>query len=59
MWTDKHYPVRTFEQLCLCLIPEAALRFPGKLSPNPPQTVTSVAGVNKYHTCEKCGINIV
>lgn len=38
---------------------EAALRFPGKLSPNPPQTVTSVAGVNKYHTCEKCGTNIV
>ncbi|XP_053092346.1 PDZ and LIM domain protein 2 isoform X1 [Pangasianodon hypophthalmus] len=38
---------------------EAALRFPGKLSPNPPKPISSVAGVQKYHTCEKCGNNIV
>ncbi|KAG9270402.1 PDZ and LIM domain protein 2 [Astyanax mexicanus] len=40
---------------------EAALRFPGKLSPSPPKPVvsSSVAGVQKYHTCEKCGTNIV
>ncbi|KAI5094759.1 PDZ and LIM domain protein 2 [Silurus meridionalis] len=38
---------------------EAALMFPGKLSPNPPKPVSSVAGVQKYHTCEKCGNNIV
>ncbi|XP_024131993.1 PDZ and LIM domain protein 2 isoform X2 [Oryzias melastigma] len=33
---------------------EAALRFPGKLSPNPPKP----GGVSKYHTCEKCGTSI-
>ncbi|KAK3540206.1 hypothetical protein QTP70_028399 [Hemibagrus guttatus] len=38
---------------------EAALMFPGKLSPTPAKPVTSVAGVQKYHTCEKCGNNIV
>uniref|UniRef100_A0A3P8T5Z9 PDZ and LIM domain protein 2 n=1 Tax=Amphiprion percula TaxID=161767 RepID=A0A3P8T5Z9_AMPPE len=38
---------------------EAALRFPGKLSPNVPKPSTAVAGVGKYHTCEKCGTNIV
>lgn len=38
---------------------EAALRFPGKLSPNVPKPSTAVAGVSKYHTCEKCGTNIV
>ncbi|XP_014892698.1 PDZ and LIM domain protein 2 [Poecilia latipinna] len=38
---------------------EAALRFPGKLSPNPPKQSTSVAGVSKHHTCEKCGTSIV
>ncbi|XP_063050913.1 PDZ and LIM domain protein 2 [Engraulis encrasicolus] len=48
---------------------EAAIRFPGKLSPSPPKptpTITttsppssSVAGVSKYHTCEKCGTSIV
>ncbi|XP_017323937.1 PDZ and LIM domain protein 2 [Ictalurus punctatus] len=38
---------------------EAALRFPGKLSPNPPKPVSPVAGVQKYHICEKCGNNIV
>ncbi|XP_026199521.1 PDZ and LIM domain protein 2 [Anabas testudineus] len=38
---------------------EAALRFPGKLSPSAPKASTSVAGVSKYHTCEKCGTNIV
>lgn len=37
---------------------EATLRFPGNLSPNPPKTA-SVAGVNKHHTCEKCGTSIV
>lgn len=38
---------------------EAALRFPGKLSPNAPKTSPSVGGVSRYHTCEKCGTNIV
>lgn len=38
---------------------EAALRFPGKLSPNVPKPSTAVAGVSKYHNCEKCGTNIV
>ncbi|KAM7416148.1 hypothetical protein PAMA_018292 [Pampus argenteus] len=37
----------------------AALKFPGKLSPNVPIPSTPVGGVSKYHTCEKCGINIV
>ncbi|XP_030625464.1 PDZ and LIM domain protein 2 [Chanos chanos] len=38
---------------------EAAVRFPGKLSPSQPKPGSSVAGVNKYHTCEKCGTSIV
>ncbi|KAM9360243.1 PDZ and LIM domain protein 2 [Symphorus nematophorus] len=38
---------------------EAARQFPGKLSPNVPKPTTSVAGVQKYHTCEKCGTSIV
>ncbi|XP_028270779.1 PDZ and LIM domain protein 2 [Parambassis ranga] len=38
---------------------EAALRFPGKLSPNVPKPAQSVGGVSKYHTCEKCGTSIV
>lgn len=38
---------------------EAALRFPGKLSPNAPKPGTSVGGVSKHHTCERCGISIV
>ncbi|KAM9858936.1 PDZ and LIM domain protein 2 isoform 1-T2 [Aulostomus maculatus] len=38
---------------------EAALRFPGKLSPNVPKPSATVAGVSKYHTCEKCGTSIV
>ncbi|KAM3868112.1 PDZ and LIM domain protein 2 [Diretmus argenteus] len=38
---------------------EAALRFPGKLSPNPPKPSASVGGVSKHHTCEKCGTGIV
>ncbi|KAJ8379975.1 hypothetical protein SKAU_G00007530 [Synaphobranchus kaupii] len=38
---------------------EAALRFPGRLSPSPHKPSPSVAGVPKYHTCEKCGTNIV
>ncbi|KAJ8378058.1 hypothetical protein AAFF_G00248530 [Aldrovandia affinis] len=38
---------------------EAVLRFPGKLSPSPPKPSSTVAGVHKYHTCEKCGTNIV
>ncbi|CAG5921836.1 PDZ and LIM domain protein 2 [Menidia menidia] len=38
---------------------EATLRFPGKLSPNVPKPSSSVAGVSKYHTCEKCGTSIV
>ncbi|KAE8292393.1 PDZ and LIM domain protein 2 [Larimichthys crocea] len=38
---------------------EAALRFPGKLSPNVPKPMTSsVGGVKKTHTCEKCGTSI-
>ncbi|XP_019740711.1 PDZ and LIM domain protein 2 [Hippocampus comes] len=38
---------------------EAALKFPGKLSPNVPKASTPVGGVSKYHTCEKCGTSIV
>ncbi|XP_029915870.1 PDZ and LIM domain protein 2 [Myripristis murdjan] len=38
---------------------EAALRFPGKLSPNAPKATTSVGGVSKSHICEKCGTSIV
>uniref|UniRef100_A0A1A7X8J1 PDZ and LIM domain protein 2 n=1 Tax=Iconisemion striatum TaxID=60296 RepID=A0A1A7X8J1_9TELE len=36
---------------------EAALQFPGKLSPNAPKP--SAGGVSKHHTCEKCGNKIV
>ncbi|XP_066570559.1 PDZ and LIM domain protein 2 [Amia ocellicauda] len=38
---------------------EAAVRFPGNLAPIQPKPVSSVAGVQKYHTCEKCGTSIV
>ncbi|KPP71162.1 hypothetical protein Z043_109954 [Scleropages formosus] len=38
---------------------EAALRFPGKLSPSPAKPTPSVAGVQKFHTCAKCGNSIV
>ncbi|XP_026178117.1 PDZ and LIM domain protein 2 [Mastacembelus armatus] len=38
---------------------EAARRFPGNLSPNAPKPSTTVGGVNKQHTCEKCGTSIV
>ncbi|XP_008334882.1 PDZ and LIM domain protein 2 [Cynoglossus semilaevis] len=38
---------------------EAAVRFPAKFSPNAPKPGTTVGGVGKYHTCEKCGCNIV
>ncbi|KAM8760117.1 PDZ and LIM domain protein 2 [Acanthopagrus latus] len=38
---------------------EAALRFPGKLSPSAPKPATSVGGVKKTHTCQKCGTSIV
>uniref|UniRef100_A0A672K9U1 PDZ and LIM domain protein 2 n=1 Tax=Sinocyclocheilus grahami TaxID=75366 RepID=A0A672K9U1_SINGR len=38
---------------------EAAIRFPSKLSPSPSKTTSSVSGVQKYHTCEKCGTSIV
>ncbi|XP_042344844.1 PDZ and LIM domain protein 2 [Plectropomus leopardus] len=38
---------------------EAALRFPGKLSPSAPKPGTSVGGVKKTHICEKCGTSIV
>ncbi|XP_035236027.1 PDZ and LIM domain protein 2 [Anguilla anguilla] len=38
---------------------EAALRFPGRLSPSPAKPSSSVAGVQKHHTCEKCGTSIV
>ncbi|XP_054630247.1 PDZ and LIM domain protein 2 isoform X2 [Dunckerocampus dactyliophorus] len=38
---------------------EAALKFPGKLSPNPPKPSAPVGGVSKYHICEKCGTSIV
>ncbi|KAA8592373.1 hypothetical protein FQN60_017828, partial [Etheostoma spectabile] len=37
---------------------EAALRFPGKLSPSAPTVSTSVGGGKKIHTCEKCGTSI-
>lgn len=45
--------------LCVCFSPEAALRFPGNLSPNAPKATTSVGGTSKYHTCERCGTKIV
>ncbi|KAG5840609.1 hypothetical protein ANANG_G00190560 [Anguilla anguilla] len=38
---------------------EAAVRFPGRLSPSPAKPSSSVAGVQKHHTCEKCGTSIV
>ncbi|KAM8887238.1 PDZ and LIM domain protein 2 isoform 1-T3 [Spinachia spinachia] len=38
---------------------EAALMFPGQLSPNAPVQSTSVGGVKKSHTCEKCGTGIL
>ncbi|MED6266872.1 hypothetical protein CHARACLAT_006406 [Characodon lateralis] len=38
---------------------EAAMRFPGKLSPNAPKQNTPVGGISKHHTCEKCGTSIV
>lgn len=38
---------------------EAALRFPGNLTPSPPKPSPAVGGANKHHTCEKCGISIV
>ncbi|KAM8865838.1 PDZ and LIM domain protein 2 [Synchiropus picturatus] len=38
---------------------EAALKFPGNLTPNAPKTHSPVGGVSKYHTCEKCGTSIV
>lgn len=38
---------------------EAALRFPGKLSPNVPKPGTAVGGVKRQHTCEKCGTSIL
>ncbi|XP_034025824.1 PDZ and LIM domain protein 2 isoform X2 [Thalassophryne amazonica] len=38
---------------------EAALRFPSKLSPNPPKPCTTVGQTSKYHTCERCGTSIV
>ncbi|XP_037337576.2 PDZ and LIM domain protein 2 isoform X1 [Pungitius pungitius] len=38
---------------------EAALLFPGQLSPNAPIQSTSVGGVKKNHTCEKCGTSIL
>ncbi|XP_068166724.1 PDZ and LIM domain protein 2 isoform X2 [Antennarius striatus] len=38
---------------------EAALRFPGKLSPNVPKAAASVGGVKRTHICEKCGTSIV
>ncbi|KAM3611079.1 uncharacterized protein V6R79_013161 [Siganus canaliculatus] len=38
---------------------EAAVRFPGKLSPSAPKATTSVGGVKKTHVCEKCGTSIV
>ncbi|XP_026880840.1 PDZ and LIM domain protein 2 [Electrophorus electricus] len=38
---------------------DASVKLPSKLSPNPPKPVTSVAGVSKFHNCEKCGNSIV
>ncbi|XP_076845101.1 PDZ and LIM domain protein 2 [Brachyhypopomus gauderio] len=38
---------------------DASVTFPSKLSPNPPKPVSTVAGVAKFHNCEKCGNNIV
>ncbi|XP_051951105.1 PDZ and LIM domain protein 2-like [Xyrauchen texanus] len=37
---------------------EAAIQFPGNLSPSPSKT-TSTSGGQKHHTCEKCGTSIV
>nr|XP_043883081.1 PDZ and LIM domain protein 2 [Solea senegalensis] len=52
----------TFKMLQECLEAdeqEAAVRFPTKFSPNVPKATPAVAGVSKYHSCEKCGTNIV
>lgn len=55
-----------FHEFCVCVFVfvlyctiEAALQFPGKLSPNVPKTTTSVGGEKKPHICEKCGTSIV
>ncbi|MBN3287995.1 PDLI2 protein, partial [Polyodon spathula] len=37
----------------------ATVRFPGALSPSPQKAVGSVAGVTKFHICEKCDTSIV
>lgn len=38
---------------------EGAILFPSKLSPSPSKVTSSVSGVQKHHTCEKCGTSIV
>lgn len=38
---------------------EAALQFPGKLSPNIPKLTMSESGEKKPRICEKCGTSIV
>ncbi|KAG1974150.1 PDZ and LIM domain protein [Pimephales promelas] len=38
---------------------EGAILFPSKLTPSPSKVTSSVSGVQKYHTCEKCGTSIV
>ncbi|XP_067270742.1 PDZ and LIM domain protein 2 [Pseudorasbora parva] len=38
---------------------EGAILYPSKLSPSPSKATSSVAGGQKYHTCEKCGTKIV
>ncbi|XP_041089726.1 PDZ and LIM domain protein 2-like [Polyodon spathula] len=37
----------------------ATVRFPGAFSPSPQKAVGSVAGVTKFHICEKCDTSIV
>ena len=44
---------------CVLTTTEAALRFPGNLSANPPKQSPPVGGVSKHHSCEKCGSSIV
>ncbi|XP_043938857.1 PDZ and LIM domain protein 2 isoform X2 [Protopterus annectens] len=38
---------------------EAAVRFPGRLSTSTQNPVPTVAGVQKFHICEKCNTSIV
>lgn len=49
--------------VCMCVAMyctvEAALQFPGILSPNILKLTTSIGGGKKTRICEKCGTSIV